>query len=146
MTAQTTPTPGAEERPAWQRYLPAGAAATVAVAALIGIQAASSDGSSATQTGPQGGPPGVSGQNQMPGQQQVPGAGQQQGQGTDGQAGQAPPWGQDGGTTAPGAGQGAPGGPPGMPGQQGQSQGAAPGMQQQAPDDQGLPSARSTVS
>lgn len=137
MTAQTTPTPAAEERPVWQRYLPAGAAATVVVAAIIGLQAASSDGSTA-QSGPQGGPPGMIGPGQQnqgppagPGANQTPPAAQGGTQDGTPQDGQVPPWDQDGA------------GPPGVaPGQ------GAPGGQQQAPADgsQGLASPRTSVS
>ncbi len=127
MTSQTTPTPAAEDKPAWQRYLPAGAAATVAVAAIIGIQAAASDGSSTQNVGPgQGGPPSQA-------QQQAPGT-------SDGSQQQVPPWDQNGSGTPPT--------PLGMDGQ------AAPGAtqgQQAIPDqgqtqDQGLASPRTNVS
>lgn len=135
MSPQTTPTPAVEEKPPWQRYLPAGAAATVAVAAIIGIQAAASDGSATNGAGlGQGGPPGMQSQSQ----QQVPGA-------TDGtaQQQQVPPWGQDGTSGAPPA-------PPGMDGQTApsQSQRAVPDQSQQAVPDQGqgLASPRTSVS
>lgn len=141
MTPQTTPTPAVEEKPVWQRYLPAGAAATVAVAAIIGIQAASSDGSAVNGAGPgQGGPPGM----QSQGQQQVPGTSDGTSQQQQQQQ-QVPPWNQDGATGAPPA-------PPGMDGQaapsQSQGQQSVPGQSQQAVPDQGqgLASPRTNVS
>ncbi len=131
MTSQTTPTPAAEDQPVWQRYLPAGAAATVAVAAIIGIQAAASDGSSTQNVGPgQGGPPSQA-QQQAPGTSD--GSQQQQQQ-------QVPPWDQNG--------SGAPPAPPGMDGQAApgttQGQQAIPGDDQT--QDQGLASPRTNVS